>query len=65
MNNPNEQVSQLLNGLGALAETCHALYSDFIDSGFDDQRALWLTGEYLKSMVAASSNSKKEDKNDC
>lgn len=64
MNNSNEQVLKFLNGIGALAESCHALYSSFIDSGFDDQKALWLTGEYLKSMVNLSASAKKEDEND-
>jgi hypothetical protein len=65
MNNQNDKVLQFLNGIGALAESCHALYSGFIDSGFDDQKALWLTGEYLRTMISSSINTNREDTNDC
>lgn len=58
------ELQNFLEGMGAFAETCKIFYDRLILAGFDDQRALWLTGELVKQMISSSSTYKKEEQND-
>lgn len=48
---PEEQVKNLMETLGAISETCKALYDRLVDQGFTEGQALYLTGDFLKSIT--------------
>ena len=58
------ELSEFINGVGALCETCVMMFRNFIREGLSEQQALWLTGEYLKAMVSESCKTNKEDQNE-
>lgn len=47
----NEQLKNLLNGIGALAEFAKAWFDSFVSTGFDNAQALYLTGEMMKESL--------------
>lgn len=49
--NPEEQVKLLMDTLGAIGETRKALYDRLVEQGFTERQALYLTGDFLKSIT--------------
>ena len=49
---PNQPKPQdILNSIGAMAEMMDAFYKQLINRGFDKSDALYLTGEFLKTII--------------
>ena len=49
---PNQPKPQdILNSIGAMAEMLDAFYNQLLDRGFDTGTALYLTGEFLKTII--------------
>ena len=49
---PNQPKPQdILNSIGAMAEMTDAFYKQLINRGFDKSGALYLTGEFLKTII--------------
>ena len=48
-NQPKPQ--DILNSIGAMAEMTDIFYKHLIDRGFSEGEALYLTGEFLKTIV--------------
>ena len=51
---PEEQVKCFMETLGAISEACKALYDRLVNQGFTEGQALYLTGDYLKSITGAN-----------
>jgi len=49
---PNEELTNLLNSIGAIAEMLKIMYDRLLDQGFDDFQAMRLTIEFLKATMA-------------
>lgn len=47
----NEHTEKFINSLKATSEALYILYSSLIEQGFKETEAIYLTGEYLKSIV--------------
>lgn len=48
-NQPKPQ--DILNSIGAMAEMLDAFYNQLINRGFDKTDTLYLTGEFLKTII--------------
>ena len=48
-NQPKPQ--DILNSIGAMAEMLDAFHNQLLDRGFDKGDALYLTGEFLKTII--------------
>lgn len=55
----NDDVKDLITGLGAIAEVCGELKRQFIRNGFTEAQAMELVGRYLTVIVTPRQN--KED----
>ena len=55
----NKEANEILNALGALAETCGYLKHQLLKNRFSEKETLYLVGKYLMATVAP--NNTKED----
>ena len=55
----NDNVKELITGLGAIAEVCGELYRQFVRNGFTEVQAMQLVERYLTVIVTPKQN--KED----
>ena len=47
----DEKINELINSMGAVAETLAISYNAFIKAGFESQQALYLTAKMLECMI--------------
>lgn len=45
----NEGLKNLINGAGALAEIANIQYNAFINAGFSESQAMYLTGKFIQA----------------
>lgn len=45
-----EDISNLLNAVGAMSELLKVFYDNLIKQGFSQKEALYLTGDYMKAV---------------
>lgn len=45
-----EEVSNLLNAVGAMSEVLRVFYDNLIKQGFSEKEALYLTDNYIKAV---------------
>ena len=45
------EVQKILESIGAMAEVLATFYQALISNGFDDEQAVYLTGEYMKAVL--------------
>ena len=46
----NDKLTEFINGLGALAEALKVAYNSFINAGFNEEQALYLSGQLLQTL---------------
>jgi hypothetical protein len=50
--NPQDPITEL----GALAASLHELFQEYVNAGFTEQQALYLIGQQVQAVAAASLN---------
>jgi len=48
---PNDELTKLLDSIGAISEMLKAMYDDLIKIGFTETQAMYLTGEFLRATI--------------
>lgn len=61
MNNSENSIQALRNGLGAMAETLMIFFKDLIGAGFDPIQAMDLTKVFLKITLNSTFRKNKDD----
>lgn len=49
----NEEISSVLNAVGAMAEVLRVFYENLVEHGFTKQEALYLVSDYMKTVFGA------------
>lgn len=49
-----DDISNLINAVGAMSELLKVFYDNLIKQGFTNQEALYLTSDYMKMMFRGS-----------
>ena len=57
----SEQIKNLINAAGVLAEMTKVQYDAMINAGFDDGKALYLSAEFMKKLLEMSRDNEKRD----
>ena len=57
----SEELKNLINAVGALAELMRLFRDELLKNGFSNQETMYLVGEFMKNQLKTNNNNQEEN----